>query len=292
MRGEYSTTASRLEDLPELPPRARRIPKLLHSGRHHPGTTSACAENTCLGSRGLVGLRNYLRVRGEYGRVVKTSDAFSELPPRARRILGPPCGGKTTWGTTSACAENTLRLALPTGGRWNYLRVRGEYFIATPSAPHPRELPPRARRIPFPAKNGMSFFGTTSACAENTTLRVHDIPDSGNYLRVRGEYHHTPHNLAILAELPPRARRILFSPSRKKNMVGTTSACAENTSPTPLPPAPRGNYLRVRGEYRSKPIRTRLVRELPPRARRIRDHYEMEEYLSGTTSACAENTRD
>ena len=50
--------------------------------------------------------------------------------------------------------------------------------------------------------------GTTSACAENTARPLHHAAGSGNYLRVRGEYHHTPHNLAVLAELPPRARRI------------------------------------------------------------------------------------
>ena len=50
-----------------------------------------------------------------------------------------------------------------------------------------------------------------------------------NYLRVRGEYgleelpeHH-------LAELPPRARRIRNRRVASVTMLGTTSACAENT---------------------------------------------------------------
>ena len=74
-------------------------------------------------------------------------------------------------------------------GNGNYLRVRGEYTIVRSILLQAPELPPRTRRIPFPAKNGMSLFGTTSAYAENT------LPISvfkrfiWNYLRVRGEYH-------------------------------------------------------------------------------------------------------
>ena len=73
---------------------------------------------------------------------------------------------------------------------------------------------------------------------------------------------------------------------------GTTSACAENTfCPTLDTRAPR-NYLRVRGEY--IPMVTILMRflELPPRARRIRKSHSLRSGLKGTTSACAENTRE
>ena len=50
----------------ELPPRARRILIQAIEQPFDCGTTSACAENTL--PRGLrnFGLRNYLRVRGEY----------------------------------------------------------------------------------------------------------------------------------------------------------------------------------------------------------------------------------
>ena len=71
---------------------------------------------------------------------------------------------------------------------------------------------------------------------------------------------------------------------------GTTSACAENTA-SRIPkyhmtwnylrvrgeyqghgilPGRWGNYLRVRGEYPKQCHKERLIRELPPRARRIR----------------------
>ena len=53
-----------------------------------------------------------------------------------------------------------------------------------------------------------------------------------------------------------------------------------------------GNYLRVRGEY--IPMVTILMRflELPPRARRIQLPKIQRFAHVGTTSACAENTRE
>ena len=35
-------------------------------------------------------------------------------------------------GTTSACAENTPSGAVTAEGKWNYLRVRGEYATPLP----------------------------------------------------------------------------------------------------------------------------------------------------------------
>ena len=50
------------------------------------------------------------------------------------------------------------------------------------------------------------------------------------------------------------------------------------------------NYLRVRGEYLYGASRREKKRELPPRARRIRDYRAGDQQGLGTTSACAENT--
>ena len=91
-----------------------------------------------------------------------------ELPPRARRI--PQLGREHLFmhGTTSACAENTpkrLTLGVVDG---NYLRVRGEYYLAVLLLLVVLELPPRARRIRFVRVVFFQQLGTTSACAENT----------------------------------------------------------------------------------------------------------------------------
>ena len=102
---------------------------------------------------------------------------------RSFRVRPQPLGG-----TTSACAENTLDHGDHWGDPGNYLRVRGEYESPLRVVATPEELPPRARRIHLAAGLREAFRGTTSACAENTTLI---LPDKGyfrNYLRVRGEY--------------------------------------------------------------------------------------------------------
>ena len=52
----------------------------------------------------------------------------SELPPRARRILGGEAAPGDTIGTTSACAENTGAGMMVMVLWRNYLRVRGEYL--------------------------------------------------------------------------------------------------------------------------------------------------------------------
>ena len=53
-------------------------------------------------------------------------------------------------------------------------------------------------------------------------------------------------------------------------MVGTTSACAENTGYGARRWDGSGNYLRVRGEYLLHKPDVDEHAELPPRARRIR----------------------
>ena len=51
---------------------------------------------------------------------------------------------------------------------WNYLRVRGEYPHSCYTPTGFAELPPRTRRIRVENMLGLSRYGTTSACAENT----------------------------------------------------------------------------------------------------------------------------
>mgnify|MGYP001642203179 CR=1 FL=1 len=77
------------------------------------GTTSACAENTDLNHPRVGTPRNYLRVRGEYMAQSSAVHAVVELPPRARRILIIDVNGVPHYGTTSACAENTVQKSLP-----------------------------------------------------------------------------------------------------------------------------------------------------------------------------------
>ena len=193
-----------------------------------------------------------------------------ELPPRARRIPPHMLGLEQALGTTSACAENTQSWGVRIG-RWrNYLRVRGEYVLSPRKQPHYQELPPRARRILL-----MHYLRTRTGV---------------NYLRVRGEYVAMRRVSWLRVELPPRARRIRPAQSIGVAALGTTSACAENTVQALLAQQGPWNYLRVRGEYGEDFKPSRLIWELPPRARRILKVAHKIIIGSGTTSACAENT--
>ena len=66
---------------------------------------------------------------------------------------------------------------------------------------------------------------------------------------MRGEYPELGGEDREVAELPPRARRILFEGIPGGFNDGTTSACAENTVQALLAQQGPWNYLRVRGEY-------------------------------------------
>ena len=148
-RGEYFSNSQPSRLWSELPPRTRRILNLLCTTWGTGGTTSAHAENTPPLQKRPGRQWNYLRVRGEYSATPETPRPAVELPPRARRIQRAPLGTGRTFGTTSACAENTAKISYSCHGIRNYLRVRGEYANYTVFAYPLKELPPHARRIPL-----------------------------------------------------------------------------------------------------------------------------------------------
>ena len=211
-------------------------------------------------------------MRGEYCDYYHTGLTGGELPPRARRIQIFSEPRPTGRGTTSACAENTQTRLTPIPSARNYLRVRGEYHGYFTAGNWFPELPPRARRIPLVIGETASGLGTTSACAENTPAIAPGGLRMRNYLRVRGEYHVVDTVNEGSMELPPRARRILMKSTTDACKNGTTSACAENTVFRVRNASTTGNYLRVRGEYITTASESIRTPELPPRARRIRQH--------------------
>ena len=108
---------------------------------------------------------------------------------------------------------------------------------------------------------------------------------------MRGEYDCAHFGFSSLKELPPRARRIHDEVENCALLIGTTSACAENTRHVTSSTPYFWNYLRVRGEYQIGGAALGSDAELPPRARRIHRAAVMGGVPAGTTSACAENTR-
>ena len=168
-------------------------------------------------------------MRGEYWCTATPQILVKELPPRARRIHTRVTRLTSVVGTTSACAENTQQLGIGDRIQGNYLRVRGEYFFNLGYRHDLVELPPRARRIRLAFQTILTIRGTTSACAENTKTPQKQRKTPGNYLRVRGEYAEAFDTSDKATELPPRARRIRRTPPQAQSLIGTTSACAENT---------------------------------------------------------------
>ena len=108
VRGEYPEIKVSIARKMELPPRARRIRIRQNIFEFTIGTTSACAENTEFKQTTPPPRWNYLRVRGEYLMGDVITSFLMELPPRARRILSTATTTNRGFGTTSACAENTL----------------------------------------------------------------------------------------------------------------------------------------------------------------------------------------
>ena len=86
---------------------------------------------------------------------------------------------------------------------------------------------------------------------------------------MRGEYRDLITAAQTELELPPRARRIHCLGFLGGGLLGTTSACAENTGLGYTRHHSEWNYLRVRGEYKGHRIKPFTGEELPPRARRI-----------------------
>ena len=127
--------------------------------------------------------------------------------------------------------------------------MRGEYGSRIDEMSESEELPPRARRIRKISARKIGKIGTTSACAENTSLPLLRAWPQRNYLRVRGEYGFVVYAFFEISELPPRARRICINSIYALETSGTTSACAENTPLEATRPHTPWNYLRVRGEY-------------------------------------------
>ena len=188
-------------------------------------------------------------------------------------------GGKPISTPMESYAINLVLPKLQNGTKWNVNSLQLEIMIFALILGLLRgmlgrsfllELPPRARRIRVLDSDPGTGYGTTSACAENTTDDTETINMHGNYLRVRGEYTGARALPASSTELPPRARRILGDKAMGLHPGGTTSACAENTVTIRVEGFQHGNYLRVRGEYIVPHRSTTISWELPPRARRIR----------------------
>ena len=250
MRGEENVWEKTTPPPLELPPHARRR---VHS------------QALAVVSRG-----NYLRMRGEEARRAASSSTGLELPPHARRRVVNDWNVHSTLRITSACAEKRLEPNSTVNTFRNYLRMRGEESCAFSRNIATGELPPHARR------------------RERKAYRPHT--HRWNYLRMRGEEFYSKYANFYSKELPPHARRRALGVRMFLLLVGITSACAEK-SPGYCPcRCRRRNYLRMRGEERSRAPNFMGWQELPPHARRRVCVKSARHSWLGITSACAEKS--
>ena len=94
--------------------------------------------------------------------------------------------------------------------------------------------------------------------------------------------------IAVLSEIPPRARRRGTRNTHRLNWRGNTSACAEKSRGWRARCLRARKYLRVRGEEAFGAHFVDCGLEIPPRARRRGVSPEHHAVRGGNTSACAE----
>ena len=105
---------------------------------------------------------------------------------------------------------------------------------------------------------------------------------------MRGEEHVLHKCREHELELPPHARRRGLAKRCRSLCGGITSACAEKSYRRARGSCRPRNYLRMRGEERSRAPNFIGWQELPPHARRRASTVPILRRLNGITSACAE----
>ena len=168
IRGEEFTKALASGWEWELPPHTRRRGSTCSQLLSPCGITSAYAEKRLLLRSSHDHEWNYLRIRGEEHRQNQLHQSKVELPPHTRRRVGNRTIERVIPGITSAYAEKSGYSALANRSRWNYLRIRGEEFVAFCPPSLMPELPPHTRRRGSSLHRKARALGITSAYAEKS----------------------------------------------------------------------------------------------------------------------------
>ncbi len=191
-------------------------------------------------------------------------------PPRVRSRPYALFRREPSEGITSACAEQTPRLASRLLGSWDHLRVCGADIMSESEIFDKLGSPPRVRSRRHPARGPARRAGITSACAEETAAPLTSAatakdhlrasacaeqtirPSAGaaarrDHLRVCGADRKNEDVAGFDSGSPPRVRSRLGRGVLHAHAHGITSACAEQTPwPNPIP-CSNGDHLRVCG---------------------------------------------
>ena len=168
------------------PPRVRSRLRTGYKASRRVGITSACAEQTVPDEVNVDANQDHLRVCGADNSRVSRGVSNLGSPPRVRsrrhrRTFWPPLPG-----ITSACAEQTVALALEPAFVGDHLRVCGADDLGGPVAALKQGSPPRVRSRLATRPQEDRQGGITSACAEQTGLSQTGSPGCPDHLRVCG----------------------------------------------------------------------------------------------------------
>ena len=211
--------------------------------------------------------RDHLRVCG--ADLVESRRKVMNLgsPPRvrSRRAHRHESGGHA--GITSACAEQTGRVACGPSCNGDHLRVCGADVSKTGSTNYSEGSPPRVRSRHRGHARQWSADGITSACAEQTPPRRTVRRWTGDHLRVCGADIRTTCRTCSKSGSPPRVRSRHRTGFDAAAATRITSACAEQTAEVDGDVVDVVDHLRVCGADFGDDGRAVRGRGSPPRVR-------------------------
>ncbi len=272
-------------------PRVRSRPRMIAGEVGELGIISACAEQTTSDATRRRSRPDHLRVCGadaipkHHQRLREGSSPRVRSRPQRAYCLRPGSG------IISACAEQTLRSALPRGWPWDHLRVCGADmnrldYIAQDVGSSPRV---RSRHLVF--KGTVIDPRIISACAEQTRSRGLPKRLTSDHLRVCGADPGVYFTQSGMAGSSPRVRSRLVPPEQGVVSAGIISACAEQTPSSPDEMSRIRDHLRVCGADREWCERTVSSAGSSPRVRSRPVASTRSPRRRGIISACAEQTR-
>ena len=168
-------------------------------------------------------------------------------PPRVRSRHRGYGRGNARRRITSACAEQTSQSGTINVPNGDHLRVCGADVIRKDYLPGEVGSPPRVRSRRRHYRPGRSAPGITSACAEQTRIRVSVAVSCGDHLRVCGADLPQMKHLPWSRGSPPRVRSRPVGEGSNSLPFGITSACAEQTRSLVVTVSPVRDHLRVCG---------------------------------------------
>ena len=150
-------------------------------------------------------------------------------PPRVRSRHFGYLHSTTSFGITSACAEQTICVYRLSMSVVDHLRVCGADIGRSAMARTWWGSPPRVRSRRGEGHSGQVAVGITSACAEQTSCCRVVVVLRGDHLRVCGADIADDMDENGLGGSPPRVRSRRARSACGSCRSGITSACAEQT---------------------------------------------------------------